>query len=395
MKFGAELRGRAEAQRGAGFVSGANDTYYLHRLRLNAAFQPARLLRVFVQVQDSQAPALSRRPAPAGTVNTLDLRQGYLELGSSEKGPLALRVGRQDLIFGEERLVGAGGWGNVGRPFDAVRLTVGRPGARLDAFAACLTPVVNGRFDRPRLQNGFYGIYGSFDKFVPDAVLEPYALWKTAARVVGESGAAGDLDVWTLGVRWVGKRGPTWDYGTELAIQRGHAARDRIQAWAGHFRFGYRPGRDGPWRLVAEYNYASGDRDPRDQRRGVFDQLYPTNHNKYGTADQIGWRNIHDLAPALEWRPHRRWRLRFEHHQFWLADRRDALYTEAGAVFVRNPRASSSHVGWELNAQADWQISERLQLGAGLAHLFPGAYLKQSTPGAGFSYPYLMWSYRF
>ena len=48
-------------------------------------------------------------------------------------------------------------------------------------------------------------------------------------------------------------------------------------------------------RLVAEYNYASGDANPTDGRRGTFDQLYPTAHDKYGLADQVGWRNMHDV----------------------------------------------------------------------------------------------------
>jgi len=395
LKASVELRGRAEAHRGIAYTPGNNDGYYLHRLRLNVAVEPDRRLRFVFQVQDAQAPGLSRKPAPAGMVNTLDLRQGYLELGPADAGPLSLRVGRQDLIFGEERLIGAAGWGNVGRSFDAVRLTWRRPGMRLDGFASAVVPVLNGRFDRPRLSNGFYGLYGSLDKLLRDGVIEPFLLWKTASHTTAESGRSGDLDLYTGGARVVSKLPRRLDCNVEMALQGGRAAGDRVRAWAGHWALGWTPWKDRPLRLIAEYNFASGDRDPRDGRRGTFDQLYPTNHSKYGTADQIGWRNIHDLMPGLEWRPRRKWRLKFDYHAFWLADRRDALYTEAGAVFARNPQAAGSRIGWELDAQADWQFSDRLQLGLGYARLFAGPYLKQTTPGSGFSYPYLTWSYRF
>jgi len=395
LKFGAELRGRAEANAGIGFVAGRHDGYYLHRLRLSASVEPERRLRLYLQVQDSQAPALSRRPAPAGVLNTLDLRQAYLELGAQDAAGFRLRLGRQELAFGEERLVGAAGWGNVGRSFDAVRLGWRRTGMRLDGFAAALVAAVNGRFDRPSLKNGFYGLYGAFEKLPCGGVFEPFLLWKTNSSIIGETGASGDLDVYTAGARLVGKLAHRTDYNVETAFQFGDAAGDAIRAWAGHWALGWTPWKDRPIRLIAEYNFASGDRDPHDGRRGAFDQLYPTNHSKYGTADLIGWRNIHDVMPGLEWRPGRRWRLKTDYHAFWLADRRDALYTEGGAVFVRNPNASSSRIGWELDLQAEWQVAPRLQLGAGFAHLFAGPYLKQSTAGAGFSYPYWMWSYRF
>ena len=54
------------------------------------------------------------------------------------------------------------------------------------------------------------------------------------------------------------------------------------------------------YRAFGEYNYASGDDTPGDGVRGTFDQLYPTAHDKYGLADQVGWKNIHHLRTGLE-----------------------------------------------------------------------------------------------
>ena len=388
LKLGAEIRGRAEANTGIRFAPGNDDSYYLHRLRLNATIEPQRWLRFVIQAQDSQAPGYSQKPVPDTVVNTLDLRQGYLELGLADKGRWGLRLGRQELIFGEERLVGASNWGNVGRTFDAARLTYRRPGARLDWFAAAVAAPVNGRFDRPRLYNGFYGFYSSFDRLIRDGAVEPYFLWKTNSRL--------REDIYTAGARALGKLPRRVDYNLEMAFETGHSAQEDVRAWAGHWALGYTlPRPQGPPRLVLEYNYASGDGDPRDGRRGTFDQLFPTNHSKYGTADRIGWRNIHDLMGGIEWKPTRKWKWNLDYHWFWLASRQDALYTEAGAVFTINPKASASRVGQEVDLQAAYQFSERLQLGGGYAHLFAGPYLKQSAKGSSASYPYLMWSYRF
>lgn len=57
------------------------------------------------------------------TSESTDLRIGWLEMRSL--GPFDVRVGRQVFRLGEERLVGAAEWGNVGRSFDgfSVRTT--------------------------------------------------------------------------------------------------------------------------------------------------------------------------------------------------------------------------------------------------------------------------------
>ncbi len=392
LKLGAELRGRAEAPAGAGFTGGNDDGYYLHRLRLNGAIQPNHRLRLFIQAQDFQALGISRQLVPAGFVNTLDLRQAYLDIGA-DTGPLTLRVGRQEMAFGEGRLVGVASWGNTGRSSDAIRLTLRGSGARADLLAAALVPVKDGQFDHPRPPDGFYGVYAVFDGLISAAVLEPLLLWKSAAHTFTEAGSGGDLGMRTAGARWFGNLPRRLDYNVEMAFQTRHAGSDPIRAWAGHWALTYAALPDRPLFLLGESNYASADRDPSDGRRGTFAQLYPTNHPHFGTADRVGWRNLHDLMSGLEWKPARQWRLKFDWHNFWLADRRDAFYTEAGAVFVRNPEAAASRVGWELDFQPDGQFSERLQLGVGYAHFSPGPYLKQSGVGGRFRYPYLMWTY--
>jgi hypothetical protein len=112
------------------------------------------------------------------------------------------------------------------------------------------------------------------------------------------------------------------------------------------------------------------------------------------TLDRIGWRNIHDLAGKMEWKLARKYTLNFEYHDFRLATRQDAFYAKDGTPVVRNPSATSSRVGGEIDLFIVFQYSKHVELGSGFAHFFPGAYLTQSTGVNGASYPYLMWRYR-
>ena len=40
-------------------------------------------------------------------------------------------------------------------------------------------------------------------------------------------------------------------------------------------------------------------------------------------------------------------------------------------------------------------LTPRIQLAAGYAHIFSGAFLKEATPGASYSHPYVMVTYVF
>jgi hypothetical protein len=95
-----------------------------------------------------------------------------------------------------------------------------------------------------------------------------------------------------------------------------------------------------------------------------------------------------------EWRRGSRLRFSMSGHDFRLATLRDALYSPGGVALVRHPLASSHHVGWEIAATADYQLSRAVNAGFGCAHLFPGAFLRQAGK-SGATQPYLFLSYRF
>jgi hypothetical protein len=207
-----------------------------------------------------------------------------------------------------------------------------------------------------------------------------------------EAGAAGDLTSSTSGVRLVGKFSAATDYNVEGAIQRGSLGSDTISASAGHALIGRTiPLGSKSYRVFGEYNFASGDKTPGDGVRGTFDQLYPTPHDKYGLADQVGWKNIHHMRTGVETRPHAKLAIAGGYHSFWLASATDALYSAGSAVLARIPTgAPDRHVGQELDIQATYTPSPRIQLHGGYAHIFTGAFLKAATPGKSYSGPYVM-----
>ena len=81
---------------------------------------------------------------------------------------------------------------------------------------------------------------------------------------------------------------------------------------------------------------------------------------------------------------------------WWLASATDGLYSASGALVTRSPTgAAGRYVGQEIDAQLAYAYSPQLQIGAGYAHLIPGDFLKSTTPGQSYNFPYVMATYVF
>src|SRR6185503_7408733 len=138
-------RVRLEGFTGAGFQPDSSDAYLLNRLRLNMRLTPSSWLKFNFQMQDARVWWKNQKPYAPPFQTTFDLRQGYVEVGDVEKKPIALRVGRQEINLGEERLVGSSNWTNTARTFDAVRAAMRYGKVRLDAFSASPVMLHDGR----------------------------------------------------------------------------------------------------------------------------------------------------------------------------------------------------------------------------------------------------------
>jgi hypothetical protein len=381
----------------SGFNSTRDDGYFLTRFRVGATLTARPWLSGQVQIHDARVAKKTVGPTGSPFSAPFDLRVGYADVGSA-KSAVTVRGGRQELVYGDQRLVGHLGWTNAARSFDGVKATVRNQSKTLsvDMFAASVVRILDSEFDKSGAGNRFLGGYGTASTLVKNASVEPYLFWKRDTNLTGEQGAVGSLHETTTGVRFAGKLPAALDYNIEMALQRGSLESNDISAWAGHWQLRESLAGPGAVKLTGEFNYASGDANPTDGTRGTFDQLYPTGHDKYGLADQVGWKNIQHLRGGFEVTPWKGWPITTNYHTWWLAEARDALYTAGGAVLARIPAgASDSHVGQELDLQLSHALTQQLLVSGGYAHIFPGGFLKEATPGASYSYPYVMVTYVF
>ena len=398
IQFGGQFRDRVESQDGLGYAP-VNDVYDLTQLRIGVYIQPTSWLEIVGVTQDSRVFFNHHVATGSPYQNIWDVREAYLKLGSSTDGWFDVVAGRQMFSFGDERVIGPSDWLNMGRTFDTVRLDLHHPGVNVSIFAASVINAIDGQIDHHIEGNNLYGIYTGFSHLIPHATLEPYLLWRVAPGNVSlpDTVGKGHMNEVTGGARLAGTLPVSFDYEVEMNKQTGSLGRYSIDAWAGHWNVGhtFTNARIQP-RLFAEFNYASGTKNPNGDTWGTHDQIYPSAHDKMSFADQFGWRNIQDVRAGVDEKVAKKWTLTEMFDDFWLATKNDAVYASSGAISIAaHPGATSSHLGAELDLIAEYKQNRHITYGFGFCHLFTGQYLNEATPGKDYNYPFSYVTYIF
>ena len=255
-------------------------------------------------------------------------------------GGWAISAGRQELSFGDERLVGSDSeWCYIGPRFDAVRLSWKRSGLRVDAFVS--SPVVPHprAWDPVASGDSFYGVYAVWSDWAGGATTDAYLLWKKANTGGPPARRA------TAGFRHVQPLGNRWRAATELAVQWGEEARRPVRAWAGHWEAAVAlRGKGQPARLVFEYNFATGD-DRATPAIERFDDLYPAGHDGFGLPDPVPWTGMQTAGAVLEWEAFGKW-----------------SFAAGGRSIGRAGEGGGRLLGWQGSGFARWEFATGWQL---------------------------------
>jgi alginate export protein len=396
LRLSGEYRVRAEGYEGGAYTEGNNQGYLLSRFQLNMDMRFS-WLRVFAQTEDARVLGNDAIPDAYPYQDTFDLRQAFVELGNIEKGHFALRAGRQELSFGDQRILGPSNWLNTPRTFDAVHADLNYGKLRVDAFSASLVNAVDGSFDHSRAGNDLHGLYGTISRVLPGATIEPYFFWHLGAGLRTEEGLAARRSTKTIAVRIARPAKDRLDYEAHLLRQFGSIGSDSVSAYAMNFDLGYTCSK-ATWkpRVYGDYAYASGDKNPHDGTINTFDQIYPSNHGLYGIVDLFAWQNLQDEKIGLELKPGKRLMISTVFHNLNLANSHDALYNGSTNPVARNAVGQNGgHIGREWEGTGTFRVTKYLTSGLGYGHLFPGDFMKKATKGSSYNIAYLFFTYGF
>ncbi len=384
LTVGSQLRLRGESRRNFKFDdarAGNDEGFLLSRLRVGLTWQPNDRITGAVELQDARIhgeEAISETRTPNVFADQLDVHQAYLdvETPASSRVPIAVRVGRQKLVYGSQRLVSPLEWVNTARVFDGARIAIGAgTGRRLDAFATRLVPVApRGLNDHgptgSRLFNSqLHGVYYTDSELLPAGAVEGYWLLRREARL-------GDT-VHTIGTRVDARYGP-WAFDGELARQTGSYGGLDQRAAMMHVGGSFATRLPGRPRLGAAFNLGSGDDDPDDGVHGTFDNLYPLNHVYYGTMDLFALQNLRNVEASVDAALPGGASVRVAYQHFALvAPGTDAWYNAAAGIVHAG---GDPHVAADVGSEIDVTVRARIRhvgLEAGYGYFAGGGYLRE------------------
>ena len=389
LTLGGQVRAREEFADAFNLTT-ASDRFGLSRTLFHGDLQfggAARgYLRVYGEYRDAQAQG---RDLPGGTRpsdgDRSDVENLFGEVGI---GRSFVRVGRQEVISGRERLIGVPDWVNNRRGFQGARAVLVRGKLSLDLLDARPMVVRQTAPNLPDSTTRFVAVtLGSAPGATPLAHGVP-AIWQayyydqriTTASAIHRQ-TFGGRAAWT----WAGTSKSSQSYGfeSESAVQRGTDGTRLISAWfwTAEVQTQWR-GVHGAPTLAFGVEEASGDGNATDTRLQSFNTLYPAAHAHGGYADVLGRPNARELHVISTWEPIRVVSLRASVHRFDRLNLADGIYNKQNTIFRAASGSTERHAGDEVDLTGSWSATRHLKMIFGHAWVQPGAFLRQTPGGA-------------
>ncbi|KPK09521.1 MAG: hypothetical protein AMS20_00335 [Gemmatimonas sp. SG8_28] len=363
-----ELRLRGEWDRRT--VGIGADAATLSRIRVGGRASLTEWMRVYARLQDARAWGTEGSTLTDASADQLDMHQVHVELGTDAA---AVRLGRQEVALGDERLVGAVGWSNTGRVFDGARVLGTTGGVEWQAFwmnvaeRDSLLPV---------------GLVPQGNQGIDD---DGWLIGGFAATTIGgisvELTALVDRDAeteesYTANVRAHGSAGPL-RYDAGGAYQFG----PNRSAYFASTRLGIALGQA---TVAVQGDLLSGDDDPAAGDAKAFHTLYGTNHKFYGYMDyflapqaQLDQAGLGDVILRGSLALPRRVRVRADVHRFWTA----------------RERFGSRALGSELDLIGDWGFHDLASLEVGVGIFAPTELATRLIPAFAEGDDLAYWGY--
>jgi len=317
---------------------------------MNAVTQRARAglrmelgdVSAFVEIQDVRIWGEETDTLGDFSANGLDLHQGFVAVQLTDG--LKLTVGRQEVNWLNQRLVGSVAWIEQARSLDAAHI------AYVSADGAM---TVNAMYARTR--NGI-----AVDETRPEHFMG--AMWQykidpafvPALIAIIDLNGPTDRTRITAGLHATGALDFGLTYELEAYLQAGSIGDSDIMAYllAFHARQTLKDFALKPY-LELRAEVVSGDSDLSDNTTGSFDTLFATNHKFYGEMDfflnlpaNTSQRGLVDLAAEVGLRPHTNVSLALAGHVFQTAQ----------------SRGGPSDFGTELDLIMEWRPIKPLRL---------------------------------
>lgn len=343
-------------------------------------------------------------------INRWDIQNLFVDwtFHEGELGKHTLRYGRQELLFGRQRLVSPLDWANTRRNFEGVRYLLKGDDFTLDSFvvnpvnsATGFNSVIeyDNKFDSPNRDVIFAGTYFSYTGR-KNTVIDAYWLYlDTSPEIIIRP----DGQRHTLGSRWAMLHPVTdgrenvlrvWDFDVEGGFQFGDDDSESVIAGFVTSIVGH-TWKQATWspRLSGQFYYGSGDRAPDSGHNNTMNVLFPLGHAYWALSDNLSGQNLLDYSIQADVRPTSKLAITSAWHWFSLASNGDTLYN-VGGLPVGTP-GNGRDVGTATDLYGYYAFNPNFDIQAGYSWFWYGQYIQRTTPRGDATQFYVQTSFRY
>jgi hypothetical protein len=315
---------------------------------------------IFAEVTDDDDTYL---PRPID-VNCGDFLNAFIDYRLDDT--CVIRVGRQELLYGAERLISPLDWANTRRTFEGVKLMYAEGNWKVDGFCTHFVPVRPYDLDQADYEQPFYGVWGTYSGW-QDKTLDMFYIGYDDRR--DDAPITSDFSLNTFGSRmygnycdWLYELEGGYQFGRQSGLQQDH------DAGYGTAGIGRRYPKH-PWKptIWFYYDYASGNFASGDFNR--FNHLFPLGHKYFGFIDAVQRSNIEAPNVQLTMSPTAKWDLLLWYWHFEANSASDIVPSIGGTP---NQSTSASHLGDEVDITAKYKFGSRSNVLFGYSHFRRG-----------------------
>jgi hypothetical protein len=346
--------------------------FHLLRSRLGIEVKPEPGISVFLQLQDSRHFGSENAAQGRGTsdcsADAIDFHQAVFILDQLFKKPLQLKIGRQELRYGNERLIGVSNWPNTGRTFDAAVLNWHGKKLTTDVFCSRLTGSQTSA-DSDNLL-GVYSVWTPWNRVLLDGcVIHDF---NTTPVKTGTDLGKNKLNRYTIGLNGHGKYARlNWaiegyqQFGKMVIVEGLPLADIRARLWSA--ALGYTVQQAHATCITLSACRITGDNNANDGSARQFNTLFGSNHRFYGLMDYYPDRlltayGLQDYAVTAETNCCARLNVACEAHLF--------------KTDVAHAAVAAKKIGKEVDLTATWKYAKSTSLQAGLSAFVPDALVR-------------------
>lgn len=352
----------------------------LSRYLLHGDLHVGKSYRLFTQLQSSLA-IKKLAPAPVDD-NSLELHQAFIDwqTPAAGKSSLTVRIGRQELLYGSQRLISVREGPNNRQSFDGLKIMYQGNSLRTDLFYSHYVRTRKGFFnDRPSANTRLWGLYIVQNNIAPLINADIYYLGLYKQQAAFDDGTGKEVRH-SIGTR-IWHNGEKFKYDAEAVYQFGRFNEKKIRAYTASLNTSYtfNSHRLKP-KIGLKSELISGDRAYNDNKLQTFNPLFPRG-GYFGLAALIGPENLAGLHPSWSFNAWEALNISFDYDIIWRYSSNDGLYAPNNRLIYSGRNTAQKLIGHQYSMIANYAFNRYLAFSAVFTWFNAGPYLKAATPG--------------